>query len=995
MLCRKSIQKLRGLVYLSGCLFYLAALVFPITLCGAPQRMEVSDPAAASALLAKGGRLIADYGSFQVVEAEASGQSNRVEFRDDFNFIELNSGRLDTRTAAVRASLAAPAAFAGKRLRLVQFAAPVKPGWVEELKQCGAEIVSYLPQNAYLVYGDARASEAIRSWAGTNALVQWAGDYADDYKVHPAAKAANVTGAPQTNLYEIQLFADPQANRATLGLIDRLKVEPIQHQYNALVYLNVIVRLPAAAVNQIAAQPEVVSIQPYFIPRKQDERQDQIMAGNIANNAPDGPGYLAWLADKGFSQGQFTASGFVVDVSDSGIDNGTTAPGHFDLYQLGSPAQASRVIYNRLEGFPNTGSTLSGCDGHGNLNAHIIGSYGGPTIAFPHVDAAGYFYDLGVCPFVKLGSSVVFDPEMWTSPNYADLQSQAYHSGARISANSWGGGTAGAYTADSQAYDALVRDAQPTGSTFATAGNQQMVIVFAAGNFGSGARTIMSPGTAKNVITVGAAENVRSVSVANGGNSVTGMDGCSDPDTEADSTEDVAAFSSRGPCADGRMKPDLVAPGTHITGGVAQSSTSSAGTGAAISCFKADGVCALPGSGAVGNANNFFPLGQQFYTVSTGTSHSTPAVAGGCALVRQYFINQGLAVPSPAMTKAFMMNSARYLTGVSANDSLWSPNQGMGELNLGQAFDDIQRILRDQVAADTFTGTGQTRTFTGIVSDTDQPLRVTLAWTDAPGSTISANALNNDLDLTVTIGGTTYYGNVFNGAYSVPGGSPDRKNNVESIYLPTRTFGPFTVTVTAASINSDGVPNQAPSLDQDFALVIYNAAPWTDSPPVLSAIPNRATHALAPVVLTNSASDPDAGQTLTFSLDPGAPAGAQIGAANGVFSWTPSLASANTTNPITVRVSDDALPPASNTKTFTVAVYPKLSVQGISLSNNAAIMQWNSAPGRTYRLQYKDHLNDPNWTDVVPDIPATGITTSGSVPLGTAGQRFFRVNLRP
>src|SRR5262249_26943766 len=142
----------------------------------------------------------------------------------------------------------------------------------------------------------------------------------------------------------------------------------------------------------------------------------------------------------------------------------------------------------------------------------------------------------------------------------------------------------------------------------------------------------------------------------------------------------------------------------------------------------------------------------QFYTVSSGTSHSSPAVAGACALLRQYFINQSLTPPSPAMTKAYLMNSTRYVTGLDANDTLPSNNQGMGDLNLGMAFDGVTRTLRDQLTGDKFTGSGQTTTFSGTISDSTKPFRVTLAWTDAPGSTVGP-ALNNDLDLTVSIGG--------------------------------------------------------------------------------------------------------------------------------------------------------------------------------------------------------------------------------------------------
>lgn len=178
------------------------------------------------------------------------------------------------------------------------------------------------------------------------------------------------------------------------------------------------------------------------------------------------------------------------------------------------------------------------------------------------------------------------------------------------------------------------------------------------------------------------------------------------------------------------------------------------------------------------------------------------------------------------MTKAFLLNSTRFLTGAGANDNLWSPGQGMGGLNLGRAFDGVPRLLRDQVAADVFTASGQTRVFTGRIAQTNQPLRVSLAWTDAPGST-TGNAFNNDLDLTVEVGGSVYLGNHFSGAYSVAGGSADARNNVESVGLPAGVAGEITVTVTAANINSDGVPNYGTSLDQDFALVVYNATNTT------------------------------------------------------------------------------------------------------------------------------------------------------------------------
>jgi uncharacterized repeat protein (TIGR01451 family) len=453
---------------------------------------------------------------------------------------------------------------------------------------------------------------------------------------------------------------------------------------------------------------------------------------------------------------------------------------------------------------------------------------------------------LGVCPFVFLGSSVIFDPDSYTYPDFTNLVSSAYQNGARISNNSWGGYADGAYDVDAQAYDVLVRDAQAAGSPYPTAGNQEMVIVFAAGNDGPISSTIGSPGTAKNVITVGASENVQAFG---------GADGSGVTDTDADTANDVLSFSSRGPCTDGRHKPDLVAPGSHVSGGVPQAANPSS-TGTAAACFNGSGV-----SGGPASSYPYFPANQQFYTASSGTSHSTPCVSGGCALLRQYFINNGTNPPSASMTKAFLMNSARYLTGVGAADNLWSDNQGMGEMNLGIAFDGVPRILRDQLPADLFTASGQTRTFTGLISDTNRPFRVTVAWTDAPGNTVG-NAYNNNLDLTVTVGGNTYHGNVFNGAYSVTGGSADTANNVESVFLPAGLSGSFVVTVTAANINSDGVPNNGYPLDQDFALVVYNAT--AEMVPLINGVnANLVAESCLP---TNGAIDPGETVTLNFTL---------------------------------------------------------------------------------------------------------------------------------
>lgn len=768
------------------------------------RRLVQAAPARAALLVDQGAELVEDYGSFQLLRVDAGKIDEKdpeLEVRDEYTRILLNAGHLDTSLEKKEARTLTPPADGESRLYLVQFRGPVKPAWVVGLEETGIRIVTYIPFNAYLVYVDAERFESWVDWVAKREEVSWYGDFLDDYKL-PAAALAVETGA-----WTLQLVEDPKANERSLATIAATAKSVVTIQ-EALGYVNVVAEMDRDAVATLVAIPELVSILPRPEPQLFDERANLISAGFAIGHVDDSGSWLDWLAAKGFTAERFAASDFGVDVTDSGVDNGTPTPNHFALYDRGDTRSFSRVVYNRLLGRAHRNSTLAGCDGHGNINAHIIGGYAQRT-GSAHVDSGGYRYGLGIAPFVKLGSSVVFDPSIFTNPDYEDLISLAYRDGMRISNNSWGASTA-FYDADAQRYDALVRDAQPAGAEVEAPGDQQMVIVFAAGNDGErGARSVGSPATAKNVIAVGASENVRPLG---------GADGCWATDQDANNAMDVADFSSRGPTFDGRIRPDILAPGTHVTGGVAQSNrqrdpATEQSQGDVLSCFTATGVC----GGASGS--RYVPSSSRWYTSSSGTSHAAPLVAGAAALVRQHFLNRGLPPASPAMTKAYLTNSARYMTGEGAGDSFFSNNQGMGLLDLGRAFDEIPRILVDQT--EVFFASGEERSWSAVVADPSEPLRVTLAWTDAAGSTASA-AWKNDLDLIVTWNGRDYLGNVFSGAWSATGGEADRKNNLESVYLPPGTAGTFTVTVRAANINSRGVPSLGSLPSQDFALVVYN-----------------------------------------------------------------------------------------------------------------------------------------------------------------------------
>ena len=741
--------------------------------------------------------MIADYGAFSLFAAPAVATDSVAQLaegsgvRDDMNLIELRAGAFDTTEGEPEtlSSLSEPQP-AGEQLLLVQMIGPIKQEWFD-LLQANAEIVSYVPNNAYLVRAGVDGLQRLKDLRLEDKnIIQWSGPFRPAYKIAPELSLES----SQETLVTVQL-ATTDSTPSDIESIAGVSSGPlISEPTSVLNYTNVRIKADPRRLAEIARMSNVVWIEPWSMPQMLDERQDLIVAGSfIGVNGLAPPGYLNWLHSKRLD----STPDFIVDVSDSGIDQGILDPAvlHKDFL---NQAGLARVVYARLLGQNVIEGFINDTSGHGTLNAGIVGGYNAIP-SFPYLDSAGYSLGLGVHPFVKLGISKIFNPE-YTSPNMLDMVDRMYRDGARISSNSWGAYN-NSYTTDAQLYDSLVRDARRT-----EPGNQELTVVFASGNKGAGGN-LSTPATAKNVITVGASENMRP----------TGIDGCGIASDGADDILSLIKFSSSGPATDGRKKPDLVAPGTHVQSAQSQDRS-----------FTGGGVC--------GPRN--FPAGQSFYTWSSGTSHSTPAIAGSAALIRQFFQNSTGRPPSPAMVKAFLTNSTSYVSGFMGNDSLPGDNQGWGLVNLGRALDDTPRNMIDQTQV--LGSTGSVTTVQGRVADPTRPFRVTIAWSDAPG-TPSANPVVNDLDLQVEINGKTYLGNRFLNFSSIEGGAPDRLNNVESVWLNAGVTGDFTVRVVAANIAGDGVPGNGDTTDQDFALVIYNVRGTppagggpVDAPPVVN-----------------------------------------------------------------------------------------------------------------------------------------------------------------
>lgn len=167
-------------------------------------------------------------------------------------------------------------------------------------------------------------------------------------------------------------------------------------------------------------------------------------------------------------------------------------------------------------------------------------------------------------------------------------------------------------------------------------------------------------------------------------------------------------------------------------------------------------------------------------------------------------------------------------------------------------------------------------------------------------------------------------------------------------------------------------------------------------PPVPDTISNRTVHAGSLVSLTTTATDPDVpADILTFTLDPGAPATAEINATDGIFTWTPGSESIGSTNAITVRVTDNGVPALSATTTFQITVVSPPVFQSITLSGEDLTLIWSAIAGSTYRVQYKVNLDDLTWTDLPGDVTATAASASKLVTMDGDAQRFYQIFFVP
>ncbi|MFV2072114.1 MAG: S8 family serine peptidase, partial [Thermoanaerobaculales bacterium] len=537
--------------------------------------------------------------------------------------------------------------------------------------------------------------------------------------------------------------------------------------------------------------------------------------------------------------------GQIAAAADTGLSTGNLATLHRDYGQQGSGTNPMRVIKGYALGRASTwddNQTTGG--GHGTHTSGSIVGNGVRSGSDPSTNTFPGSCFAGNAPKAQFVFQSIMDSAGNLGGLPADLNNlfaPPYADGARVHSNSWGAPVAGDYTTDSQNLDEFVWN------------NKDMVITFSAGNSGVDTSptdgvidtdNVGAPGTAKNCITIGASEDYRPGFIYEypagdcTGNGFTqqawgwfnGTNFSAAPiyaDLMADNANGLGAFSSRGPTNDGRIKPDIVAPGIAVIS--TRTDVNQA--------YEQWGVCSIPAAQ------------QTYYMTMGGTSMANPLTAGAAVLVRQYYVDgwhangsvitNGAAVPadgfqpSAALVKATLINGAwdmnpgQYASPQEIPPGWDSPRdlpnnaEGFGRVDLERSLfpgsgwaDDANRVMQ---VNDVSPGlqTGQNDSFTFNVTSNANPLIVTLVWTDPFGAVSAGTELVNDLDLTVTApdGTTVYYPNRLN----YTGGTADRKNNVEQVKVTSPAVGIWSIDV--AGFNVPGNV-QAGSTTEPYALVI-------------------------------------------------------------------------------------------------------------------------------------------------------------------------------
>ncbi len=175
------------------------------------------------------------------------------------------------------------------------------------------------------------------------------------------------------------------------------------------------------------------------------------------------------------------------------------------------------------------------------------------------------------------------------------------------------------------------------------------------------------------------------------------------------------------------------------------------------------------------------------------------------------------------------------------------------------------------------------------------------------GSTLSLSASATDADLPANA-------LTFSLGAGAPAGASINPSTGAFSWTPSQGQGPATIQVTI-QVADNGTPPLTAS--QTFTVVVAAI----NTPPVLAPIGPQSVNEGSLFGFTVGATDADLPpNTLTYSLEAGAPSGMSINPTSGLITWTPSEIQGPSTSQITVKVTDNGVPPLSATRSFSLVV---------------------------------------------------------------------------
>jgi serine protease AprX len=664
---------------------------------------------------------------------------------------------------------------------LVQFIGPIKERWIRGVRRAGGEPRELHSNFAYVV----RARQAALKKIVALPYVRWTGHLPRTERLTSSVIAGMEGEAPPPRkrvlplVYVVEFYTSDDANRA-VPAVKRLGLIVLAKKPRGKILVVRTAHQKSARTRQLKALSTIHGV------RKIRERAKNRLSNDVAT------GILGTAVAMGHPGLGLSGRGEIVAVCDGGLDTGNPDAIHPDFrgrvasiqsYEIPEDYEPDRITNHLADDGP---ADLD--SGHG---THVAGSVLGDGSASTRqpplrrrIRGCAYRAKLVFqaveqevdwkrrSDLIKEGRYTLAGIPTDPYPLFGD----AYRKGARIHSNSWNGGLPRDYDQQCRRLDEFVWE------------HPDFCVLFAAGNDGSDRErkgeiargSVAPPATAKNCITVGACENRRPAFNSERWGGMYPKDFPVPPfkdDPVANRPNEVAAFSSRGPTATGRYKPDVVAPGTFVLS-----------TRSAMIAWDNVGWATFRPKRA-----SYFYLG--------GTSMATPLVAGAVALLREYLRRNGNPSPSAALLKAALIAGAKRLPGYGERGAVVDNAQGYGRVDLDAVLAPALPASTRFLDLDPGLGTGEVHTEQLQVRSGRRPLRIALAYSDPPGI-----ALMHDLNLIVTDpDGRQYIGN------QPPGSrTPDTENNVEVVHVGKPRAGSWRVDVVASN---------APLGRQGFGLV--------------------------------------------------------------------------------------------------------------------------------------------------------------------------------